>query len=220
MQMKDFISKFNGKPIDKKQIANGMHLCYKNAKSLRDEALLLKENGYKARALSLTILGLEEMGKIPLILNMILLLEKDDEAWHKPWKKLLSHKTKIGVMTAYGRGMLRMTGHGFKVELPPNIEPLLDKFKQLGFYVSFFYDQFIYPQDFVKDNHKWLEYLLNTLDERIDRMAGLHSSLEASIRFTDKAVDLLTTVKKARTESEMKKMINNWILQHTNKKND
>jgi len=216
--MKDFISTFNGKPIGKKQIAEGMYLCYKNAKSLRDEAILLKENGYQARALSLTILALEELGKIPLILNMIFLLEKDDEAWRKPWKELLSHKTKIGVMTAYGRGPLRMIGHGFAVELPPNIEPLLDKFKQLGFYVSFFHDRFIYPQDFVKDNHKWLDDLLNTLDERIDRMAGSHSSLEASMRFTDKAVDLLTTAKKARTKGEMKKMISSWLLKHASEK--
>lgn len=82
----DFKSYFMGEPIEKEQIAKGMHLCYMNARAMVDESRLLKENGHYARALSLIILALEELGKIPLMMNAVLYKKEDDEAWKKFWK--------------------------------------------------------------------------------------------------------------------------------------
>lgn len=166
MLMKEFISGFSGKPLDKKQIAKGMHLCYMNARTLRDEAILLKQNGHHARALSLIILGLEELWKIPMFCDMILLRADDVEAWRKPWKELQSHKVKLGVWPAYGR-LLRVFGKNYEFEFQPGIEPLADKFKQLGFYVSFFKGQFLYPENIAEDNYEWFDYFQKILDERI-----------------------------------------------------
>ncbi len=212
--MKDFMSGFRGQPIEKKQIAAGMHLCYMNASALADEARLLKEHGHHARALSLTILALEELGKIPLICNMILFRANYAEAWDKSWKEFQSHKIKLGVWTTYGKRLLCALGKGYEVELPSGIEPLADKFKQLGFYVSIFKDQFLYPEDFTKNNNEWLDYFMAISDERISSFKPLHGSLENSEKFLDKAVDFLTTAKEAKTIDELKDKLSHWISQY------
>ena len=167
MLMRDFVIGFQGTPLNKNQIAEGMHLCYMNARTLRDEAILLKQNEHHARALSLIILGIEELGKIPLICNMIIYRKDDIEVWRKAWKELQSHRFKMGVWTIYGKRLLNMLGKNYEAEFPSGIEPLTDKFKQLGFYVSFFNGQFLYPEDIAKDNNEWFDYFQNILDERI-----------------------------------------------------
>ncbi len=212
--MKNFLSGFKGQPLNKEQIAKGMHLCYMNAMSLVDESRLLKENGYYARALSLAILALEELGKIPLIFNMILCPADDAEAWRKSWEEFQSHKSKLGIMTIYGKQVLRALGESFKTELPSGIEPLANKLKQLGFYVSFFKDRFVLPEDFAKENYEWLDWFLVALDERLASFERLHGSLENSERFTDEAIEFLATVRQAKTRNERKKIVSDWLSQH------
>lgn len=212
--MKDFMSGFRGQPLDKKQIAVGMHLCYMNARALADEARLLRENGRHARALSLTVLALEELGKIPLICNMILYSADHAEAWRKFWKAFQSHQIKLGVWTTYGKRILHALGRSYEAELPSGIEPLADKFKQLGFYVSFFKDQFLSPEEFTKDNYEWLDYFLAILEERVISFHPLHGSLENSEKFIDGAVEFLAIVKEAKTMDELKEILSDWISRH------
>lgn len=212
--MKNFISGFRGRPLDEKRIAAGMHLCFMNVRTLADEARLLRENGHYARALSLTILALEELGKIPLICNMILYKADDAKAWRKFWKEFQSHRIKLGVWTTYGKRILHALGRNYETELPSGIEPLADKFKQLGFYVTFFKDQFLYPEQFTKDNHEWLDYFIAILDERVISFEPLHGSLEDSEKFIDRAVEFLATVKEAGTMDELKEILSNWISRH------
>jgi AbiV family abortive infection protein len=212
--MKDFLSGFKGYPLDKTQIAAGMHLCYMNAKAMLDEVKLLQGNGHFARAFSLTILGLEELGKIPLIYNMILCQPDDMQAWDKCWKELQQHEVKIRVWTSYDKNVLRLLGKSYQAELPADIELLANKFKQLGFYVSFFKGQFLSPEDFAKGNYEWLEYFLAVLDERIASFEPLHGSLESSGKFVDLGIEFLDTVKKTKTIEELKVMLSDWISQH------
>lgn len=211
--MKNFIFRFKGQPLDKKQIATGMHLCYINAKALADESRLLKENGYHARALSLAILALEELGKIPLICNMILYRKDDAEAWRKAWKEFQAHRSKLGVWTVYGKRLLNMLGKSYESEFPSGIEPLADKFKQLGFYVGFFDGEFMLPKDFAKDNQEWFDYFLWILEERIASFDPLHGSLESSESVAEGAVELLATVEKSKSMDELKKLLSDWISQ-------
>ena len=212
--MKNFLSSFRGKPLDKKQIAMGMHLCYKNAEALAGEARLLKENDHRARALSLIILALEELGEIPLIYDMILCRVDDAEAWNKAWRKFQLHKIKLGVLAIYGRRLLRVLGKGYEAELPLGVEPLADKFKQLGFYVSFFKDQFVFPEDFAKDNPEWLDWFQAILDERVASFEPLHGSLENSERFVDRAIEFITLMKETKTIGELKEELRDLILRH------
>lgn len=209
--MKDFLARFKGKPLDKKQIAMAMHLCYANAGALIDEAKLLKENGRNARAISLAILALEELGKIPLICEMIRYRADDADAWRKFWQDFYTHRTKQIVCSSYGEQVLRVCGHGYEVEFPSGIEPLIDKFKQLGFYVSFFEDQFILPEHFAKDNSEWLDWLLAVADERIASFEPFHSSLESSERFLDKGMDFVKAIGSAKSLDELKEALKEYL---------
>lgn len=209
--MKDFLSRFKGKPLDKKQIATAMHLCYVNARALLDEAKLLKENGRNARAISLTILALEEFGKIPLIYDMIVYEARDTNAWREFWRAFRSHRTKQIVFSTYGNRLVRVFGNEYEIEFPLGIEPLIDKYKQIGFYVSFFEDQFILPEHFAKDNSEWLDWLLAVADERISSFEPLHSSLEGSERFLNKGIDFLKAIGGARSPDELKEAITEYL---------
>jgi len=213
--MKDFIAKFRGAQLDKKQIAIGMHLCYMNAIALMDESRLLKENGHHARAFSLAILALEELGEIPLILNTVLYRADDDNAWQKFWRLFNLHQTKLKVWSTYGKLFLRVLNRDYETEFPAGVEPLLDKLKQLGFYVNFFSDQFVFPEDFAKDNPEWIDWLFAVVDERIASFKPLHGSLEDSERLTGRAIELLTVTREAKSPDELKRILSEWISQHS-----
>ena len=218
ISMNDFKSYFIGEPIEKEQVVKGMHLCFMNAKAMVDESRLLKENGHHARALSLIILALEELGKIPIMMNAIILKKDDYQAWKKFWKELQKHKIKISVWSVYGKLLAKFPGKGYETEFLEGIESLADKFKQLGFYVSFFKGEFLYPEDIAKDNYEWLEYFMEAANERIDSFETLHGSLESSKRFVDNAEELIKTVKKAKTKEELKNEITEY-LKHKYKEN-
>jgi len=61
----NFFDGFKPRQLDRKQLIRGMHFCFKNAQALVSEAKLLEAKGHKASALSLTLLAIEELGKIP-----------------------------------------------------------------------------------------------------------------------------------------------------------
>jgi hypothetical protein len=144
---------------------------------------------------------------------MILYRKDDAGAWRKAWKEFQAHRVKLGVWTVYGKRLLNMLGKGYESEFPSGIEPLADKFKQLGFYVSFFKGEFILPKEFAKDNHEWRDYFLGVLEERIASFEPLHGSLESSERIVEGAIELLATVKKAKSMDELKKLLSDWISQ-------
>ena len=212
--MKDFIAGFKGKPLNNKQIATGMHSCYMNARALVDEAKILRGNGCNARALSLAILALEELGKIPLICEGILYQENDASAWQRFWKDFQSHQTKLRVWSYYGKQVLHLFGEDYGTEFPSGIESLLDKLKQLGFYVDFYEGQFIVPEDFANDNSDWIDWLITILDERIESFRPLHSSLESSEGFVDKGIKFLGAIKGAKSPDQLKVRLSEWFSQN------
>lgn len=205
--MDDFKSGLVGKPIKENQIASGMHLCYMNAKALLSESKLLKENGHHARALSLVILALEELGKILFIMGALDIENENNTGWKKYWKSLNSHKVKLGVWSHYGKLLASFEGKGYKSVFPAGIASFVDKIKQFGFYVNFFKDDFVYPEDFAKDNSEWLEYLVELANERIASFSSMHGSLKGSKRVVAVSKDFKKTMEKKMTVEELSKVI-------------
>ncbi len=145
-RMKEFLRKFDNGPVTDEEVARGMHLSYKNSQRLAREARFLSWTGSPDRAMALAVLGLEELGRIPLLLNAVFLEEHDTEAWRVLWKKLRSHPSKQAVWSAYGRILEKSSSEDakfFSDRYPHGLEPLLDKFKQCGFYVSYFDGRFM-----------------------------------------------------------------------------
>lgn len=199
-----------GKLIGENQIANGMHLCYMNANALASESRLLKENGHYARALSLVILALEELCKIPIILFAVILENKDSTVWSKYWKQFNSHKFKLRIWSQYGKPIPRFKGKGYEGLFPAGIERKVDKFKQLGFYVNFFKGDFVCPEDFAKDNSEWLESLAELTNEMIADFEPTCGSLESSKRSVGRGKDFVKTMGNNITREELKKAMSEW----------
>lgn len=121
------------------------------------------------------------------------------------------HKLKLSVWSVYGKLLAKFPGKGYETKFEEGIESLADKFKQLGFYVTFFKGEFLYPEDMVKNNYEWLEYFLEIANERVASFEPIHGSLESSKRIVDGGEELIKIVKKAKTKEELKEMITRYL---------
>lgn len=192
--MKDFLRKFDNGAILPDEVARGMHLSYKNAVRLRREAKVLSLFGASDRAMALAVLALEELGRIPLLLNAVFLEQNDTEGWKLFWRKLRSHGHKQSVWSHYGKILQREgipDAENYRDRYPPGTEPLLDRFKQCGFYVSFFEGKFLDPRQFSSDNRKWFWYLLAAVKKRLKSLEKMHGKLEYSQRLVRISLGLL-----------------------------
>jgi len=85
-------------------IARGVELCWKNATALIAEAKLLQEHRFYARALSLSILALEELGKLMTLDGLAFSVVNNEISNDR--KKLFneclrSHSTKLRILDGY-----------------------------------------------------------------------------------------------------------------------
>jgi hypothetical protein len=84
------LDKFDRGPLTDEQIAMGMHLSFINAQELYEDALLLYRNERFGRTLSLLVLALEELGRIPVLLNAVSINRNDQKMWNELWRVLRS----------------------------------------------------------------------------------------------------------------------------------
>jgi AbiV family abortive infection protein len=199
------LGKFDSGPLTDDEIAVGMHLSFKNAEDLQDDALLLYKNERFGRALSLLILALEELGRIPILLNTVLIKKDDQATWKKVWDALRRHHLKQGVWTAYGKKLVEENHPDARyfVPIPLDQIPLLDKFKQCGFYVTCLDGNFLSPNSFARFDKVKIENLFGLVRDRIQGFKGLHSRARDSYR----AVLHLRTEIKAWSEEQLKKEV-------------
>jgi AbiV family abortive infection protein len=203
--MKNILKKFKGKPLDDEKVAMGMHYCFCNAKDLYEDAKLLKKNKRYSRVFGLLILSLEELSKVAILLDTIFYSEDDDKKWNAFWKSFNTHSHKQIVWSVYGKNLEKYFNiYSFKDRYPPGLQPLLEKGKQLCFYVNFFENDFIKPDDFAKGNIEWLNWIIEFTEKRIKSFSNLHSSLDKSkvvVKFTRKIFNLF---KNNRSETKIK----------------
>lgn len=79
-------------------VADAFRACWGNANELVAESKLLLDNGYRARGLSLSVLALEELGKL-FCVNGLLFSRADDNKALVFAKSLKSHTTKLSALT-------------------------------------------------------------------------------------------------------------------------
>lgn len=84
-------SQYNQK-LTPEKAAEGISAIVSNAHSLIDDAELLYENGRYERATALSILAVEEAGKISIIRSI--LMEDDQKELSKEWKRFRNHLDK------------------------------------------------------------------------------------------------------------------------------
>jgi len=215
--MKNFLKKFKGKPLNDEKAAMGMHYCFLNAKDLYEDAKLLKKNKRRSRVFGLLILSLEELSKIPILLNTIFYSKDDDKKWNAFWKSFNTHSHKQIVWSSYGKILEKYFNiYSFEDKYPPGLQPLLEKGKQLCFYVNFFENDFIKPADFAKDNIEWLNWIIEFTEKRIKSFSSLHSSLNRSRLVVKHTKKIFGLFKNNMGEAELKSSIKDIIKETRN----
>lgn len=193
--------------ISSNQIAEGMHLCFKNAESLMFDAELLKNNGRVSRGFSLAVLALEELAKTIILSNAIAIQKDDSRKWKAFWKRFRSHKDKQGIWGAYGLGALKDMGFNYETEVPAGLEHLIDSMKMNGFYVFLYEENFRTPENFFEGNDEWIEYIFSLARERIAHFKPLYDTLSMS-KMTMYRMMLFMVVLKTGKALDMDKLLN------------
>jgi AbiV family abortive infection protein len=168
-----------------------------NGLDLFEEALLLSTHQKISRAAALAVLGLEEIAKIPRIVDTFLRFEHGvEDAWTAYWKTGGKpggvHKAKQAAILAYGQ-LIQEKDYLYRYNRPKNIVETLDTFKQSNFYVDLRQDGVHAPAD-DQWNRGALDYLLTFGQERADSFCGWHISVRRSVDYLRRRpVDQWTT---------------------------
>lgn len=119
------------------EATDGMNAAIDNAKRLASDAELLLQNGRTATALSISILAIEEAGKVSIIRS---LLASNDDQLKSHWKRYRDHKAKnvawiLPDLVSRGARTL----HGLREAADNEAEHavVLEILKQLGLYTDF-----------------------------------------------------------------------------------
>ena len=184
------------------EAAAGTTSCFWNASALLDEARLLAQVDRYPRAVALTVLALEELGKIPDLHDTAATAQVSGSAdgWLPFWKRFRSHKSKQHRIAAYGKVHLSDSSRQSFVNegpyenfLPDDLGRLLDLLKQRSFYVDFYGGAFVPPRDIALDLREVTDELHALALERLDSFAQLHASVSRSRQFLEHGIKLVTT---------------------------
>jgi AbiV family abortive infection protein len=187
--------------LTQEQIAAGLHLCYCNASDLFEEAKILLRNRKSARAFGLCVLCLEELAKIPLLSNAVLLKNANPAAWKKFWKAFAKHRLKQNIWSFYGKGSLlsRTERARFYKRTYPNALPSLERMKQLSFYVDYLDGGNAMKPEILFEHMKGLIGLVFKMaEDRLEGFRPLHSTPSKS----KKAVAVMSRIKCERLSQE------------------
>jgi AbiV family abortive infection protein len=178
------------------EVAEAVTAYLGNGVELFEDALLLCQSGRIARAAALIVLGLEEIGKVPLLVNTFLRFERgtDDEAWKAYWKSGGSHKAKQALILGYGKtireqvdGDPRFSRRLYRYYAPESALEALDAFKQSNFYVDLRQDGIHAPNN-GNGTLAALDYLLTFGQERADSFFSWHVTARRSVDYLDVAL--------------------------------
>jgi len=178
------------------EVAEAATAYLRNGLDLFEEALLLCGYNKVSRAAALVILGLEEIGKVPLLVNTFLRFEHgaDKEAWKAYWKSGGVHKKKQELILAYGQIIRRLFDGDlmherilYRYYAPEALLDNLDGFKQSSFYVDMRVDGLHAPRGDQQARHAF-DYLLTFGQERADSFGSWHISEKRSAEYLDLAL--------------------------------
>jgi len=187
------------RPLTVHETARGLTACYLNALALLEDARLLAANGREPRALSLTILALEELAKVPDLYDHYVNPEtrNDSNAWADLWKRWSRHQPKQERIGVYGNFLRNSAGLEKTVFQNPtpyatyfkeNAYAHLDVLKQRNFYVDFIDSRFQRPEA-SQEICTVLDFLFSFVEERADSFGSWHVTPERSVDFLSVHLD-------------------------------
>jgi AbiV family abortive infection protein len=184
--------------LSPREAAQGLTACYLNGLALVDDARLLAANGREPRALSLTILAMEELAKVPDLYEQYTNpTTKNGTSWIDFWKRWSQHRPKQKRSAAYGnilRESIKPERAYFDNPSPyagyltEDAHLHLDAVKQRNFYVDFIDGRFQRPQASAQ-NSTALDFLFSFAEERADSFGSWHISEQRSADYLAVAQD-------------------------------
>jgi AbiV family abortive infection protein len=169
------------------QLAEGIEACIENARQLFDDACLLLEAGRWARAMSLFIATMEEVGKVSVLAGMSRIPHSNQALWSDLWRDFRSHEVKgTHAFTqtypdeARGQPDLLLAAAIEQYQLAP----LGERLRQRGTFVDFHAREkrWLRPQEATKEEVvAWLERAAAALG-RVERLYHLGLYSVASLR--------------------------------------
>lgn len=120
--------------IPAEQIVQGMEAIDRNSKEILDDAKLLLEDGRYARALSLSVIVLEESAKKSTLLAMYA-VKANDKLRKKVWQEYRSHTSKSSFLVRREAVHGAFEGQNIE-EKSQRIGKIMDLYKQLGLYAD------------------------------------------------------------------------------------
>lgn len=181
---------FLGGSASSDELARGMHLSYRNAELLLQDATHLLASS-PGRALSLAILAMEETAKVFILFEIAIKSGGEPIAGDEVRKGLRSHATKQRVLASYGMRILTRAGAPYQEEIPSAVVASLDRMKQLGFYVDLAHEGFVSPEIFGSTNVDWANWSIAVASERLRSIAAYHRTEEASREFLRQGIEWL-----------------------------
>ncbi len=179
-----FLQKTYGGPNPKRELASGevvsgLTAITLNAAALLEDARVLSRANRFPRAGALTVLALEELGKVPVLFGTgVAGHVGHEQSWAEFWRDYVHHLTKQQRISRYGRG-LKSGGDQFAENsgpyanyLPDELGRILDIYKQRSFYVDFWGDTFVLPGAAEEYPNGPVDQLLLLAEERPTASSG------------------------------------------------
>ncbi len=217
MNPQEFVATMRQGELTVDEIGRGMHRCYQNACDLIEDAELVLEKR-PARAISLAVLALEETAKTFLLCNAAAKAKNGPIQWIDIEKilDLRSHQHKQQIFAAYGSAFLakffEAEGRGlYDEKMPESLAPLLNWFKQMGFYVNVAEGRFVAPDEFGADNSDWATWLISMVKDRLKSIEPLHATEDGSIRVAVMSGKLIDILEKAPNEETLRAKLRDLI---------
>ena len=205
-------SKKQNKPITKEQVAVLIHFCFCNAQDLYEEAELLKKNKKFARGFYLCVSALEELAKIPIVLNALFLPPNDLKAWAGFWKRFNNHEVKQRAAKKYGQTFLKNMDKSYKDQIPDSLP--INNLKWASLYVDCLDGHPIRPNKIFKNDNRHVSSIFKITKDRLEGLGRLHSTLDGSIRFV--RITKETTIK--MDGKDFKELVATYFRDHPLKK--
>ena len=183
--------------LSRDEVAEAVTAYLNNGLDLFEEALLLHSNHKVPRAVALVVLGLEEIAKVPRLVDTFLRFEHgvDKRAWDAFWKSGGSHKAKQALILAYGQTIREQfeadpmfSQRLYRYYASESVLGALDALKQSSFYVDMRQDGLHVPSG-DEDRTGAFDYLLTFGQERADSFGAWHVTERRSADYLDVALN-------------------------------
>lgn len=194
-------------------VASGCTFSFRNSVRLLEESFLLANAGISPTALSLVILSLEELAKIPRMYDLFVdpKTRSSEAAWKELWLAFTKHGSKQKTMLEYGSSYLEKWGVAgpFSSSMSGELKGMLDIAKQRGFYVDRTPQGFRMPEQSADVSFAYDQIALH-IQERIWSMGNRHVTVERSLDAIKMATNCIDRSDVVLDELEKLASVNQW----------